>query len=160
MAVAHGDVGDALRVRGDSAAALRSYEEDLAIWRMLADAQPANSQWQISLSLRHNKVGDAQRAQGDLRSALKSYQAALAIRKRLVASDPDQDELQLAFALSAWMVGTIEQGQSDAERLAILRDGLSAVDRLAQRRSLDPHEVALHETLSKAVKAADGAAPP
>jgi tetratricopeptide (TPR) repeat protein len=81
-------LGDIWQKRGDLKAALKSYQDDLAITERLATSDPGNAGWQNDLSVSYEKVGDVQVAQGDLKAALKSYSDSLAIRERLAQSDP------------------------------------------------------------------------
>ena len=111
----------------------------MAIAQKLAASDPSNSQWQRDLSISHERIGDTQRAQGDLAGALKSYQAGMAIRQRMAASDPSNSEWQTDVAVSAWKIGTLKGSpQSDAERRAVLAQGLKVLDSLAQRQLLAP----------------------
>jgi tetratricopeptide (TPR) repeat protein len=81
-------VGDVQVEQADLPAALKSYQDALAIADRLAKADPGNAGWQRDLSVSQDKVGDVQVAQGDLPAALKSYQDGLAIRDRLAKADP------------------------------------------------------------------------
>ena len=64
------------------------------LFRSLAAADPANTEWQRDLSISHERLGDVAVAAGDLAAARAAYQASLNIRTQLVAADPANTEWQ------------------------------------------------------------------
>ncbi len=69
------------------------YEEQLAIARALAAADPDNTDWQRGLSVALERIGDAKVKAGDSAGALAVFEESLAINRRLAESDPDQPRL-------------------------------------------------------------------
>ena len=88
------------RARGNLDAALKAYQDSLAIAEKLAAQDPSNTEWQRDLSVSFNKIGDVQRARGNLDAALKAYQDSLAIREKLAAQDPSNAEWQRDLSVS------------------------------------------------------------
>ena len=55
--MSHNKIGDVLVAQGDSPAALRAYQEGLAIAEALAKRDPANTQWQVDVAVSCSKLG-------------------------------------------------------------------------------------------------------
>ena len=76
----------------------------------------------------------------------------MAIARKLAASDPSNSEWQTDVAVSAWKIGTLKGSpQSDAERRAVLAQGLKGLDSLAQRQRLAPTQADWPEMFRKAI---------
>ena len=56
-AMAHGQVGDVLRMQGDLTGAEREYSNSSSILRRLVNRDPSHAVWQRDLSVAHNQVG-------------------------------------------------------------------------------------------------------
>jgi tetratricopeptide (TPR) repeat protein len=90
------------RARGNLDAALKAYEDGLAIHEKLAAQDPSNAEWQRGLIVSNVKLAEVAESQGDLASeAKRHYQAAYDIAKALA------DTNRLAPA-DAWMVDELE----------------------------------------------------
>ena len=89
-----------LVAQGDGPAALRAYQEGLAIAEALAKRDPANTEWQRDLSVSHEQIGDVLVAQGDGPAALRAYQEGLAIGEALAKRDPANTEWQRDLSVS------------------------------------------------------------
>ena len=76
------------RGAGQSAEALKTFRDGLAIGRPAGESDPGNAEWQRDLSVSYDRVGDVQVAQGNLPEALTSYRDGLADQDRLAKSDP------------------------------------------------------------------------
>ena len=73
--------------RGNLEAALKAYQDGLAIREKLAAQDPSNTEWQRDLSVSFDRIGDVQSAQGNLEAALQAYQDGLAMAEKLAAQD-------------------------------------------------------------------------
>jgi tetratricopeptide (TPR) repeat protein len=80
--------------RGNLDAALKVYQDRLAIAEKLAAQDPNNAEWQRDLSVSFNKIGEVQSARGNLDAALEAYQQDLAIAQKLAAQDSSNAEWQ------------------------------------------------------------------
>ena len=124
--------GDVLREQGNLPAALESYRADMAIAKRLAEADPANAQWQRDLSVSNERIGDVLRDQGDLPAALESFRTSMALRQPLAEADPSNAQWQRDLAISHGRVAHIEalQGQIK-DALSDFRRGRSTIATLA-----------------------------
>jgi predicted negative regulator of RcsB-dependent stress response len=100
--------GDVLVAQGDGPAALRAYQEGLAIAEALAKRDPANTAWQRDLSVSHDRIGDVLVAQGDGPAALRAYQEGLAIAEALAKRDPANTAWQVDVAVSCSKLGSLD----------------------------------------------------
>ena len=76
-------LGDLKLRAGDAAGALAAYEESLAIFRKLAEADKGNTEWQRDISVSLNKLGDLKLRAGDAAGAVAAYEESLAIARKL-----------------------------------------------------------------------------
>jgi tetratricopeptide (TPR) repeat protein len=106
--VSHNKIGDVLVAQGDGPAALRAYQEGLAIAEALAKRDPANTAWQRDLSVSHDRIGDVLVAQGDGPAALRAYQEGLAIAEALAKRDPANTAWQVDVAVSCSKLGSLD----------------------------------------------------
>jgi len=126
-------VGDMRRAAGDPAGALAAYEENLAIARKLAAADPGNAQWQRDVSVSLNKVGDVRLNTGDRAEALAAYEEGLAIRRKLAATHTGNADRNVDLVISLHRVSTA----SDAPRAReALREALAIAEVLAREGKL------------------------
>lgn len=125
--------GVVLVAQGDLAAALKSFQESLAIRDRFAKADPGNAEWQRLLSVSYERVGDTLVAQGNLAEALKSFQAGLATVDRLAKADPGSSLLQRDFSVTHRRIGDVLVAQGDLPAaLESYRSQLVIIDRLTQ----------------------------
>ena len=80
-------IGDLKRGTGDFEAALKSYEEMVAIARQVAATDATKDQWQRNLAISLSKVGDARTNAKDAKGALAAFEEGVAIRRRLSETD-------------------------------------------------------------------------
>jgi tetratricopeptide (TPR) repeat protein len=126
------EFGDILKVAGDTAAALKAYEDGLLIARKLAGTDPTNTQWQRDLSVSYNKIGDLKRQAGDTAAALKAYEDGLLIRRKLAGTDPTNTQWQRDLSVSYDKIGDLKQQAGDtAAALKAYEDGLLIRRKLA-----------------------------
>ena len=103
------------RARGNLEAALKAYQDSLAIREKLAAQDPSNTEWQRDLSVSFNKIGDVQRARGNLDAALKAYQDSLAIAEKLAAQDPSNTEWQRDLSVSFNKIGDVQSARGNLD---------------------------------------------
>ena len=134
IALAKDDIGRIQETQGDLEAALKSYQDGLAIRKDLAKEDPTNKEWQRDLSVSFNKIGNIEEVQGDLAEALNSYQDGLKIAQKLAKEDPTNKEWQRDLSVSYNNIGDIQQAQGDlAEALKSYQDGLAIRKDLARK---------------------------
>ncbi|MEN8303746.1 MAG: tetratricopeptide repeat protein, partial [Campylobacterota bacterium] len=126
LSVSYDRVGDMHKATGDNEAALKAYQDGLAIARKLAALDPNHTEWQRDLSVSHNKVGDMHKATGDNEAALKAYQESLTIRRKLAALDPKIVEWQTDLVVSYYKLAQIQE----QKRTLLYRDALNILKRL------------------------------
>jgi hypothetical protein len=94
----------------------------VAIWQKLADANPANTDFQSNLALSHNIVGRLLARQKRFAEAFTALDAGLAIRQKLAEADPKniQHRQHLGYSYAYRGAARVRAGQS-AEASADLR---------------------------------------
>jgi eukaryotic-like serine/threonine-protein kinase len=100
-------IGSLLRVYDMPAKALKAFESALAIQQRLADANPADNQFQSDLALSHNNIGNLLSETGRPAEALRAYESALAIQRKLADANPAVSQIQSELALSHYNVGML-----------------------------------------------------
>ena len=81
------------QAQGDLAAALTSYEADLAIAERLTKTDPGNVEWQRDLALGYGRVALIEWRQGARDDALKVFQQGRDIITQLIRRAPDNATL-------------------------------------------------------------------
>lgn len=134
--VAMDELGDVLVAEGDLTAALISYRDAFAIAQRLADADPANAQWQRDLAIGYERLGGIEARQGHPKEAIAAYERALAAYHSLLVRNPDDHQSRLFSVVPLWQLGALKgrggRGELKAA-LAILKP-LAAVNRLDAMR--------------------------
>ena len=131
LSVGYDNVGNSLRLRSDTTAALVAYRTALDIRERLVRQDSANAEWQHDLSVSHDKIGDVLHTQGDWGSALAMYRTSLRVCDRLVQRDPANMERQHDLSVSYNKVGNVLLAQGDPKRaLEAYRDSLAIAERL------------------------------
>jgi tetratricopeptide (TPR) repeat protein len=141
--VALDSLGDVQSAQGDLSAALKSFQDSLAIRDRLARADPGNAAWQRDLSVSFNKIGDVQSAQGDLSAALKSFQDSLAIADRLARADPGNAAWQRDLIISNVKLSAVTGDKSYLEKAFAV-----ALD-MQRRNSLAPRDAWMIDELRR-----------
>ena len=98
LASASFELGALLEEIGDKEAALRAFEESLAIRKRLARENPTDGENQWNLALTQTRIGNRENATGHLAEALSSDEQARVILERLVRENPNITELQSDLA--------------------------------------------------------------
>jgi serine/threonine protein kinase/tetratricopeptide (TPR) repeat protein len=107
LAQASFDLGKLTEAIGDQQNALAGYEESLAIWQKLAEANPAVAEYQNDLAKIHNSIGVLLRETGKPAEALKAYERALAIYQELADANPTVTSYQNGQAVSHLHIGLL-----------------------------------------------------
>jgi tetratricopeptide (TPR) repeat protein len=132
-------LGTSALARGDLASALSSFQAAFVIRQRLVDSDGSNRQLKSEISFSHDQIGETLARQGNTMAALQSFQTAMSLRQELAAADPTNAQWQTDLATSAWKIGSMKMSSlNNAERKAVLNQGLRALDRLALRGSLTP----------------------
>jgi tetratricopeptide (TPR) repeat protein len=105
---------------GKPAEALQSHQKALAVRQKLADANPAVTKFQRSLSQSHNLIGRLLARQERFTEAFPAIDAGLAIRQKLASADPKNTEystdLGYSHAYRGWaLVRSGQQSQAAAD---------------------------------------------
>lgn len=111
--LALGALGSVYMTSGNVGASSGAFQAQLMVAKRRASSDPANTGWQLGLSIAYNNVGDARKAEGDLVSALAAYEAGLAIRERLSTTNSADTELQYGLSVSHERVGHVRMAQRD-----------------------------------------------
>jgi tetratricopeptide (TPR) repeat protein len=127
------EFGDTYLTLGDLPAALKAFNDALAIQERLAIADPNNTLWQGDLALLNARVGTVLVAQGKLDDGLKAYRDALAVWERLARSEPGNTLWQRNQSLSYNNIGGVLVAQGKLEdALKVYHDALAIAERLAR----------------------------
>ncbi|HZU37168.1 MAG TPA: tetratricopeptide repeat protein, partial [Gemmataceae bacterium] len=112
--------------------ALASYRKALVIRQKLAEANPADTQFQSDLAATHNNIGNVLRDTGKPGQALASYRKALATRQKLAEANPAVVQYQSDVAATHNNIGNVlsETGKLE-EALASYRKALAIRQKLA-----------------------------
>ena len=126
--------GDILTSKGLSTAALRAYQQGLAIREQLAQAAPGNTDWQTLLAASYDHVGSAQQSQDQFDEAAKDYQLALGIHESLAKADPGNVDLASTVSNDYGHLGDVLQAQGHLpEAQQAYQSSLAVVQPLARR---------------------------
>ena len=100
--------------QGDLKAALKSYQDDLAITERLATSTPGNADWQRDLSVSYAKLADAYRKSNETAKARDALAAGRAVIGKLVEQNPDQAQWKQDLA---WFEAQIaERGKTSPKK--------------------------------------------
>jgi tetratricopeptide (TPR) repeat protein len=96
---------------GQTADALKCYQDGLEISRRLAESNPGDAQAQRDLSISYNKLGDVTLQLGQTADALKCYQDGLEISRRLAESNAGDAQAQRDLMYSHYKLARAERQQ-------------------------------------------------
>ncbi len=134
LSVSYERIGDVEVAQGDLEAALKSFQEGIAIRERLAASDAGNAGWQRDLSASYVKIGDVEVALGNIEVALKSFQEGLAIAERLAASDAENAGWQRDLSVSYERIGNLEETRGNiAAAISAYERSLPAAQSLADR---------------------------
>ena len=119
-------LGRTLQSKGKLADALREFQRQMDIMRILTEQDPDNTGWLRGLSVSHNNVGGVLQTQGNLAGALKEFQAYLDIMRRLTERDPDNTDWLPVLSIAHNNVGWVLKDQGNLAEA--LREFQSSMD--------------------------------
>jgi hypothetical protein len=82
----------------------------------LAQAEPANTQWQHALAATYFRLGEVEMTAGQLAAARQAYEKALTIAERLAQAEPSNTQSQFALAGSHFRLATVARKQGNNMR--------------------------------------------
>ena len=136
LSFSHNRIGGLLVKEGNLPAALESFKAALAIRVQLAEAVPANVDYQHDTAATHDRIGDVHLEQGNFPAALENYKASLAINDRLVKTDPAIASWQHDLSVSHNKLGKVLKAQGNlAAALESFKASLAISGRLAKTDS-------------------------
>jgi tetratricopeptide (TPR) repeat protein len=116
---------------GNSAEALEAHGKAAAILQELAEANPADTEFQFVLTWSHNNIGNVLRTTGNSAEALEAHGRALAIMQKLTAAHPANIEFQKHLAGTYNNIGLVLwQMGKPAEALAAQSKALASRQKL------------------------------
>lgn len=152
---------------GNSAEALTTLEQALAITETLAAIDPSYLEWQRDRSICLERIGDVKMMTGDLLGATANYEKSMTIQQRLVAADHGRPDRLRGLAMAIERLGDIRFAGGDQagalgfyEQCLDIRQQLTAVDpdRLEWLRDLAGSYDKLGDTLLAAGRYAEALA--
>lgn len=111
-------LGDLQLQLGDTAAALQSHQDSLAIREKLAANASKNIQDQDNLAVSHLKLGDIQLQTGDRAAAMSSFQNSLEIANKLMQEHPENARAQRGVAIAYERIGDLQLTSSNTAAAA------------------------------------------
>ena len=106
--MSHNNIGHLQRRLGKTDAALKAFQDSLAIRQTLTKLDPSNTEFQRDLSVSYEIIGDLQLRLGNTDNASKAYQDSLAIRQTLTKLDPSNTEFQRDLSVSHNNIGYLQ----------------------------------------------------
>jgi tetratricopeptide (TPR) repeat protein len=133
LSVCLAQMGDLQAKQRDYPAALKSYNESLAIGNRLRKWQPENVEWQYGLFTYHANFGVLPRTQGNNEGAAEHFHKAIAIARRLSSSEPRSLKWSADLALLLMDMGDAQHAEGDVSgALKAYCEGLSIVKQLSK----------------------------
>lgn len=108
-------IGEVRKERGDLEGAAARFKESLDLIAALAQRDPGNPEWQVSLAASHFYVGDALRLQGDLAGAMRHFSVYRDIGDALAARDPSNHTWLLESSYGHSNVAAVLEALGDLE---------------------------------------------
>jgi hypothetical protein len=102
------------KARGDLAAALKSYQGDLAITERLAKTDPGNAEWQRDLSVSLSRLADVHKQSGDKAKAREYLRQGQAIMARLTKLSPDNAAWRNDLAWFDAQIAALDRNTAEA----------------------------------------------
>ncbi len=126
-------LGDIWLKLGNTAEAVKAYQQDLEISKKLAENDPDSGQAQRDLSVSYNKLGDVYLQTGNTAEAVRAYQQSMEIRKKLAENDPDSSEVQRDLSVSFEKLGDVYlQSGNTAEAVKAYQQSMEISKKLAE----------------------------
>jgi serine/threonine-protein kinase len=132
LAGASSDLGVLTNEIGNKQDALAAFQEALAIFQTLADANPTVTRFQSELARSHHNIGVMLSDTSQSDGALKAHRLALAISQKLADANPTVTQLQCELARSHHLIGaTLSATGQPAEALKADQLALAIFQKLA-----------------------------
>jgi tetratricopeptide (TPR) repeat protein len=107
--------GTVLEAQGDLTAALKAYQDSLAIAERLAGVvAPSNVDWQRDVAVGHYKIAMVLARQGDLVQALDAFRKGRAIITKLQEQSPENAQLANDLAVLDAQIAKLEKADAAA----------------------------------------------
>jgi serine/threonine protein kinase len=127
---------------GDTAGALKSYEQSLDIRRRLVTLEPNNTEYQLGLAVTLSRFGPINQVLGNPSVSAERMRESMEIADRLLPQSHDLTTFQAAFRAPAFLGDALSELGNYDEALAMYQKSLSIADRM-KNESLPPKEVTL-----------------
>jgi len=127
---------------GDTAGALKSYEQSLDIRRRLVTLEPNNTEYQLGLAVTLSRFGPINQVLGNPSLSAERMRESMEIADRLLPKSHDLTTFQAAFRAPAFLGDALSELGNYDEALAMYQKSLSIADRM-KNESLPPKEVTL-----------------
>ena len=98
---------------GNTDAALKAYQDGLALAQTLTQRDSGNTQFQRDLSVFHERIGNLQLRLGNTDAALKAYQDRLPIAQTLSQRDPGNTEFQRDLSISYYKLSRVYMAKKE-----------------------------------------------
>jgi tetratricopeptide (TPR) repeat protein len=135
LALAHGNVGEALLLMARSEEALQEFRAQLDLMRKVVLAKPLDARAQRNLANAYERVGRALLALGRTEEALDAQEANVRIAQEVAASDPANIERQTDLSSSYEMyyyalynAGRTERAEDILGKLVSIREKVARTD--------------------------------
>jgi tetratricopeptide (TPR) repeat protein len=143
---AYKNLGYALAVQGNSAQALESYQEALAIADILSSDTSATTNWQAELYSCHRGIGDILQARGDFRQALEEFGRSLKIAQECADHFPGDTRWLRCSLASQVRIGNVLWASGDRRRADATN--VCAFNTALQLEQIDPQNAGWQHELS------------
>ncbi len=127
------DLGVLTSEIGNKQDALIAFQESLAIRQKLADANPANTDYQLDTAQSYEHIAGLQSASGKTVQAIEASRSSLLIRGKLAAMHPDVAEFQAKLARSHNNMGAVlREGGKSVDAISWLKSALALQQKLVE----------------------------
>jgi serine/threonine protein kinase/tetratricopeptide (TPR) repeat protein len=138
LAAAHFRLGYIIAEIADKREAIEEYEQALALWQQLADADPVDAQYQRNLAASHHRLGNLYLETGQPQKAEAAEEKARTIFQRLANTDAAATEYQQGLAQTHEGLGELYRAIGRPKEAEVaFRQALAVRQRL-----VDAHPVA------------------
>ncbi|HEY5403931.1 MAG TPA: protein kinase, partial [Pyrinomonadaceae bacterium] len=127
---------------GDTAGALKSYEQSLDIRRRLVTLEPNNTEYQLGLAVTLSRFGPINQVLGNPSVSAERMRESMEIADRLLPQSHDLTTFQAAFRAPAFLGDALSELGNYDEALAMYQKSLSIAQRMKDE-SLPEKEVTL-----------------
>ena len=133
---------------GDTAGALRSYEQSLEIRRRLTALEPNNAEYQLGLAITLSRFGPMFQVLGKPDAAVERMREAMEITDKLLPQSHDLNVFQSAFRNPAFLGDALSEIGNYDEALAMYQKSLSIAEQM-KRETFPQKDVTLRFVVSR-----------